>query len=211
MKKANNNFSVTPQLVDLKDAGQRLRYARKQKGYTQKELGYLLGYAPETISRMENGKVPYPLNSAIGCKLFNIGINDMAISYGVEQKINPYISVIFVSDDPIELNGYLVNNNDINYKLEHTTLALGAQLCFTYTGSTFEGIDKGDRVFVNHYEGLNKGDLIVIGKSIYKYIDAHENLITIENSEGKFDYIKIEELKHYIGKVVYVLKNERRI
>lgn len=210
MKKSANNFINSPHLLDLKDAGQRLRYARKQKGYTQKELGDLLGYTPETISRIENGKVPYPINKAIGCKLFNIGINDMAISYGIEQKINPYISVIFVSDDPIELNGYLVNNNDINYKLEHTTLALGAQLCFTYKGSSFEGMDKGDRIFVNHYEELNKGDLIVIDKSIYKYIDANENIMTIENSEGKFDYIKLKELKHYIGKIVYILKNERR-
>lgn len=44
--------------------GDVIRYARKALGLTQKELGKILDYTHETVSRWENGKEPVPRSGA---------------------------------------------------------------------------------------------------------------------------------------------------
>ena len=68
-----------------KRLAQRLRQARKEKGYSQRDLGLLTGLSDKSISAYEKGKVIPPLEVLIRLAKEL----DKPVSYFVEEDLNP--------------------------------------------------------------------------------------------------------------------------
>lgn len=187
--------------------GKRLREARRAKKYTQEELGNLIGYTAETISRIENEKVPY--NSAIEEKLYEAGINGVAITHGLEQK-NGDKTVVFISntDKPVILNGYLIEGN--NYKIEEINTLENIQSCFKYNRNSFEDIRKGDILCINHNAKIKENDIVIIMKNkkpqLYKLSIIDKDTFLLSNKKDKILYNKDDKIEGLVGKVEYVIK-----
>lgn len=187
-------------------AGKRLREARRAKKYTQEDLGKLIGYTAETISRIENEKVPY--NSAIEEKLYEAGINGVAITYGLEQKVGDK-TVVFISNNskPIILNGYLIEGQD--YKKEEIEVLKNIQSCFKYNGINFENIKKGSILCINHHADIKENDIVVIMKKkqpqLYKLSVIDKDTFLLSNKKDKVLYNKDDNIEDFVGKVEYVI------
>lgn len=186
--------------------GKRLREARRAKKYTQEELGNLIGYTAETISRIENEKVPY--NSAVEEKLYEAGINGVAITYGLEQKVDNK-TIIFISNDskPIILNGYLIEGQD--YTIEEIEVLKNIQSCFKYSGINFEDIKKGNILCINHHTDIKENDIVVIMKKkqpqLYKLSVIDKDTFLLSNKKDKMLYNKDDNIEGLVGKVEYVI------
>lgn len=58
--------------------GERLRAARKRKGYTQQEVAVLLGRKKSSVSDNERGLNDIPISIIINyCKLYEIEVEDL--------------------------------------------------------------------------------------------------------------------------------------
>lgn len=64
--------------MDLKNTGKFLAELRKEKGYTQEQLGEKIGVTNKTISRWETGIYLPPADALLALgELFNISINEI--------------------------------------------------------------------------------------------------------------------------------------
>lgn len=69
--------------MDFAELGKRVKQARKEKGYTQKELGEKTGYSEPHISHVEGGAIPSLEFAAKLAKALEISLDELV--YGSLQ------------------------------------------------------------------------------------------------------------------------------
>ena len=67
--------------------GEKIAKYRKLKGYTQEQLGELVGVSGQAVSKWENGGVPDTYLLPIISKVLGVSIDAL---FGVEKKISDY-------------------------------------------------------------------------------------------------------------------------
>ena len=67
--------------------GEKIAKYRKLKGYTQEQLGELVGVSGQAVSKWENGGIPDTYLLPVISKIFGVSIDDL---FGVEKKISDY-------------------------------------------------------------------------------------------------------------------------
>jgi transcriptional regulator with XRE-family HTH domain len=73
-------------VMELK-IGEKIAKYRKQKGYTQEQLGELVGVSGQAVSKWENGGVPDTYLLPTISKVLGVSIDAL---FGVEKKISDY-------------------------------------------------------------------------------------------------------------------------
>lgn len=142
--------------------GMRLREARKQLKISQVELAGLIGYAPETISRIETGRMDF--NPKLVEDLFNIGINGYAVLYGLKQRDNNLNTLIFCSPtySPVWLDGYKIQRFYDFCMVEKSSVVEDVQSRFIWNGEDFgREIRTGDVLYIDHHCPFKPGDIVV--------------------------------------------------
>ena len=70
-----------------KEIAKNILYYRKKYGYTQKQLGELLGVRNSSVSNWENEENSIDIETLLKlCKIFNVSLNDMYGTYGVQNN-----------------------------------------------------------------------------------------------------------------------------
>ena len=67
--------------------GEKIAKYRKQKDYTQEQLGELVGVSGQAVSKWENGGVPDTYLLPTISKVLGVSIDSL---FGVEKKISDY-------------------------------------------------------------------------------------------------------------------------
>lgn len=116
--------------IDQMTIGQRIKYFRKRKGYTQKEIGELLGFANTSagtrIAQYETGiRVPKRNMLATMAQLFEVSPFVVSISSGI--KANGLMHTLFALEDRYGLT-VAEEKGKINLVLPESNLGLHATL-----------------------------------------------------------------------------------
>ena len=70
-----------------KEIAKNILYYRKKFGYTQKQLGEMLGVRNSSVSNWENEENSIDIETLLKlCKIFNVTLNDMYGTYGVQNS-----------------------------------------------------------------------------------------------------------------------------
>ena len=91
-------------MSDVKETGERIRRLRKEKGWTQTDLGNRIGVQNSAIAKYENGRVPNLKRSTIKALADALGVNPsylMGLDEGVEYASAYRTTLDLMRDDTI--------------------------------------------------------------------------------------------------------------
>ena len=91
-------------MSDVKETGERIRRLRKEKGWTQTDLGNRIGVQNSAIAKYENGRVPNLKRSTINALADALGVNPsylMGLDEGVEYASAYRTTLDLMRDDTI--------------------------------------------------------------------------------------------------------------
>lgn len=91
-------------MSDVKETGERIRRLRKEKGWTQTDLGNRIGVQNSAIAKYENGRVPNLKRSTIKALADALGVNPsylMGLDEGVEYASAYRTTLDLLCDDTI--------------------------------------------------------------------------------------------------------------
>ncbi len=185
--------------------GVRIKKLRKEFGYTQEELGNLLGVKKSAIQKYESGLVKNIKHSKIEmlASIFNttpnyiLGFSDNSIEniYDITHKKYPLLGTI-AAGEPIfadeHYDGYVVAGSEID-----------ADFCLKVKGDSMINarICDGDIVFIKKQSQVNDGDIaavLVDNEATLKrvYTSSNEIVLIAENPMYKPLLFKNEELNN---------------
>lgn len=191
-----------------------LKYLRKQRGYTQKDLSDKLGRLATSIGNWENGVSTPPIKVlAELSKIFNVSINDL-MEKDLAQPEVEYVGVIQVPilakcsagkpDYPVEdIIGYTVvpENDFINRNL----------FALEVNGDSMDKeFESGSRIIVDRDAVVENGQIAVVRVNGYdatvkqvRYEDDKIILIPKSNNDEHYPQIySTDDEVEIIGKVV---------
>ena len=78
-------------MFNYKDIGQRIVLLRKEKSYTQEQLGVLLNVTPQAVSKWENGNaLPDTAMLPLLAKILEVSIDRLLTGNNLMEKASPY-------------------------------------------------------------------------------------------------------------------------
>ena len=86
-------------MSDVKETGERIRRLRKEKGWTQTDLGNRIGVQNSAIAKYENGRVPNLKRSTIKALADALGVNPSYL-LGMDESadyITAYTNVVEIT------------------------------------------------------------------------------------------------------------------
>lgn len=153
--------------MDTKKIGKFIAEKRKEKGYTQEELGNILGVSNKTISRWENGNYMPDLSLLIPLsETLNITLNELLIGEKIEEE-----KIIEVTEENLKNTiGYTQEKIDTEYKKTSLgMIIIGLLLCC----ASFTIIDSiSITASICSIVGL-----IVFVSGLYRVLKSHKRII----------------------------------
>lgn len=161
--------------MDTKRIGRSIAEKRKEKGYTQEQLGNILGVSNKTISRWENGNYMPDLSLLIPLsETLDITLNELLTGEKIEKE-----KIIEVTEENLKNTiGYTQEKLDIEHKKTSLGMILfGLLLCY----ASFTMIDSisiaasicsiiGISVFVSGLYRMLKSHKKIISTSVFVII-----------------------------------------
>lgn len=161
--------------MDTKRIGRSIAEKRKEKGYTQEQLGNILGVSNKTISRWENGNYMPDLSLLIPLsEALDITLNELLTGEKIEEE-----KIIEVTEENLKNTiGYTQEKLDTEYKKTSLVMMLvGLLLCY----ASFTMIDSisiaasicsiiGISVFVSGLYRMLKSHKKIISTSVFVII-----------------------------------------
>lgn len=119
-------------MSDVKETGERIRRLRKEKGWTQTDLGNRIGVQNSAIAKYENGRVPNLKRSTIKALADALGVNPSYL-LGLDESadyITAYTNVVEVMHtmpadnvDDADFNNLVMIYDKLNHRLRDKLLA----------------------------------------------------------------------------------------
>lgn len=119
-------------MSDVKETGERIRRLRKEKGWTQTDLGNRIGVQNSAIAKYENGRVPNLKRSTIKALADALGVNPSYL-LGMDESADyttAYTNAIEVMHvmpadgvDDVDFNNLVMIYNKLNHRLRDKLLA----------------------------------------------------------------------------------------
>lgn len=98
--------------------GKKIRYLRREKDLTQKELGKMLGVAESTISLYESGRnVPDISMCRKIAIIFNISLDEL-VGIEIKENIHPYFGL--TEEEIVKMESYKNYVISERNKIEHS-------------------------------------------------------------------------------------------
>lgn len=188
----------------------RLKTLRKNRGYSLRELGELLGVAESTVSLYESGKreAPYAVLQKLS-KIFCVSIDYLLENSEASEQNNLRIPIL----DSVSLEGGEIN---YNYSGESSYIELGDVdnyfFYMVHDGSMAPQISKGDTAVIRKQNEIESGDIAAViyknSSVILRRVIIQNGMIVLEAFDHSTDSVfvgSIDELT-ILGKVIQTIK-----
>lgn len=201
--------------------GDRIRIARKKKGYSQEQLALLMGYkSRSSINKMETEDRQIPRNSIL--KLSEIlDVTPAYLMGWEEEKQTQFDNISPLKLKSFRLLGEIACGEPIFADEDKETyvmadMNINADFCLTAKGDSMINarIYDGDIVFIRPMSMVQNGDIaaVIINneatlKRVYYYPDKNKLVLAPENSNYEplvYTDDELDEIR-ILGKAVYFM------
>lgn len=199
-----------------KEVGKRIKYFRNQKGLTQKELGAMLGVAPNTVTGYERG-ISEPNQETIFkiSNILDITINDLfpPIKNAIALKVTKNIPIIgsVACGEPILADENIIDTMAFPAEL----LPFGELFFLKAVGDSMEPVIRdGSLVLIRKQDDVENGEIGAIlfndsNEATLKKIKKIDNVVLLEPINPNYESFLLnkDNPARIIGKAVKVLND----